>query len=247
MSAIKNFFDHSREVARLSKERAIEKQHKLQTPTKVVVDTTYEDNLLKEEIKYFDGVLRRNWFIDDNDIVELLNDASENAYNHIVENLNSYSSRVQRAVINNYFPARLSEKTVIELTDHDMIERYIRADEAFDREIEEAWQKEIKKSGISRPDGELEDTLEEKTEELSKQMKLLEQEKTKKTGAYVPPSMRNMKKEINPAVTKLEEIVGKLENEIVKLKKQIQQEEKNWYADRKSEFTNKWLSMPIMS
>ena len=73
MSAIKNFFDHSREVARLSKERAIEKQRKLQTPTKVVVDTTYEDNLLKEEIKYFDGVLRRNWFIDDNDIVELLN------------------------------------------------------------------------------------------------------------------------------------------------------------------------------
>lgn len=248
MSAIKKLFDHNREVARLRKERAIERQRNLEKTVEIVVDTTYEDNLLKKELSYLNEVLYRDWFLDETDIIDLLEDASEMAYNSIVENLNSYPERVKNVINETYIPQKLSNLKIRELTDEDMARRYIQIDQDYDNQLEVAWQKEIKESGISRPDGELEDALEQKTEELSRQKKLLEQEKSKKTlGTYVPPSMRNMKKSINPTVAKLEETVENIENEIVKLKKQIQQEEKNWYAQRKSEFTFKWLSMPIVS
>jgi hypothetical protein len=248
MSAIKKLFDHNREVARLRKERAIERQRKLEKPVEIVVDTTYEDNLLKEELSYLNQLLYRDWFVDDDDIIDLLEDASERAYNSIVENLKTYPERVQNVIIDNYIPQRLSDKKVKELTDHDMIQKYMQTDQDYDNKIEAAWQKEIKESGISRPDGELEDALEEKTEELANQKQLLEQEKNKKQlGTYVPPSMRHLKKIENPVVTKLEETIKNIENEIARLKKQIQQEEKSWYAERKSEFTFKWLSVPSVS
>lgn len=248
MSAIKKLFDHNREVARLRKERAIERQRKLELPVEVIVDTSYEDNLLKEEVTNLNQLLYRNWFTDDEDIVDLLEDASEDAYNYIVENLKTYPERVQNVINETYIPMKLSKQTVTELTDDDMINRYMQQEDDFNKELEAAWQKEIKESGISRPDGVLEDTLEEKTEELVKQRKLLEQEKNKKQlGTYVPPNMRHIKKMENPTVTKLEETIQNLENEIEKLKKQIKQEEKNWNAERKWSFTNRWLSMPLVS
>lgn len=248
MSAIKKVFEHNREVARLRKERAIERQRKLELPVEVIVDTSYEDNLLKEEVTTLNQLLHRNWFVDDDDIIELLDDASEDAYNYIVENLTSYPDRIQNVINETYIPMKLSKQTVTELTDDDMIKRYMQQEDDFNKELEAAWQKEIKESGISRPDGVLEDTLEEKTEELVKQKKLLEQEKNKKQlGTYVPPNMRHIKKMENPAVTKLEETIQNLENEIEKLKKQIKQEEKNWNAERKWSFTNRWLSMPLVS
>lgn len=248
MSTVKKLFDHNREVARLRKERAIARQRKLEKPVEIVVDTTYEDNLLKEELNYLNQLLYRDWFLDNSDIIDILENASERAYNSVIENLKTYPERVQHVIIDKYVPQKLTNLIIRELTDDDMNQRYDQADKDYENQLETAWQKEIKESGISRPDGDLEDALEEKTEELSSQKKLLEQEKNKKQlGMYVPPSMRHLKKIENPVVTKLEETIKKLENEIVKLKKQIQQEEKSWYAERKSEFAFKWLSMPIVS
>jgi hypothetical protein len=244
MSAIKKLFERNREVQRLRKERAAMKKEP--EPVVVVVDTTYEDNLLKEEINYFDTLLYRDWFTDDQDLIDLLEDANQDVFDHILENLKSYPCRVQNVINENYVPMKLSKKTYTEITDIDMIRRYMKADQEFDDELDAAWKAYIKDSGMSRPDGETEDKLEEKMTELSNKNKLLEEEKNKKSGKYVPPNMRG-KLIDNPVVTKLVESIRDTENEIGRLKKQIQQEEKSWYEERKLQFSIKWISMPNVS
>lgn len=244
MSAIKKFLDTERAAIRIRNERIAEMEREMYEEESVY--TPEDDMQLQDEIKNFEFLLNRNWFLDNDEIVDLLWDASEYAFQHILSNVSSYPARVRDVIYDNFIPRKIANQSVRELSDHDMLKIYMKQDDDMNQEIETAWQTYLKTNGVTRPDGELEDVLDYTYEQLTKQKKMLDQERSKKSKNYVPPSMRGSKV-TSPVADKLEASVQSLENEIDTLNKQIEQEEKSWYATRRAEFALSYVSMPIVS
>ena len=81
MAAVKSYFDNARDVARRKAEWRQKRMEELMNPE---VD---EEAILaeEEEFQMFDSLLRRNWFVNDYDIIDLTWDASEEVFQRIMD------------------------------------------------------------------------------------------------------------------------------------------------------------------
>lgn len=205
----------------------------------------------EQEFSEFDTLLRRNWFVDDDSIIELVWDATEEAFEKIMENVNTYPERVQRVLTNKFRPTftRISKKKTKDLTNNDMDTIEYRNQKNFNERLEVEWQTYRKENGLSRPESDADERYTELYTRLQKTKRDLEEE-TKKPASkrYLPPSMRDkLPVTVTPEVEKLQKTIQNLENEISQVKKEIVNEEYIWENDKRTQYKytilNKMFSM----
>jgi len=198
----------------------------------------------EQEFSEFDALLRRNWFEDDDDIVELVWDATEEAFEMIMDHVDTYPERVQRVLTCRFRPRviKVWKKPKLlkmkELTDKDMDKIEDTNQNEFENKFEAEWQTYRKENGLSRPESATDERYTELYTRLQKAKKDLEDEARKPTSKrYVPPSMRNSTPaEKTPEVEKLQKVIQTLENEIVQVKKEIVNEEYIWENDKRTQY-----------
>lgn len=229
MAAVKSYFDNARDVARRKAEWRQKRMEELMNPE---VD---EEAILaeEEEFQMFDSLLRRNWFVNDYDIIDLTWDASEEVFQRIMDNVHTYPEDVREVLCYTFKPPKFSKKTFRELSDEDMINMKKKQEEEIYKKVDEAWIQYKKEHGLSRPEGDVDTNYTDLYEELQATNKELETLKKTTPKKYVPPSARG-KEEATPEVTALEKKILKLENEIVEAKKDIELEEQIWENGRKA-------------
>lgn len=238
MSVIKQFFAHEREVELRKAEWKKQKLEKLkqQKPVPQVYNCD-------KEFSEFDFLLRRNWFYESQDIIDLVWDASEEAFQKIMENVYTYPDRVTHVLVNEFQPIRYklsahSRVKLTSMTDKDIQTLEQAKTTALKEKFESEWQLYKKEHGLSRPEGDVDDRYTELYEKLQRTKKDLETEiKSPKSKRYVPPSRRDTIP-VSPEVERLQMAVARLENEIVDAKKDIVREEYIWEYGRKTEFSH---------
>lgn len=231
MTALQQFFDHAREVAKRKKEREEKMKQEMENP-KLIQEVV---NSYEEEFLEFDFLLRRDWFNEDSDILDLVWEASEEAFEKIMKNVDSYSDRVRNVLVYTFNPPKLSTKLKTkcrDLSDLEMYRKQKEHQEALLKKVDEAWIRYKKDFGLSRPDGDVDAKYTELYDRLQEKKKELETKKNKPSKTYVPPSMRG--KMTTSDNDPLEKEIQRLENEIVTVKKQIELEEQIWENGKKS-------------
>lgn len=231
MAALQQFFDHAREVAKRKKEWEEKMKQEMENP-KLIQEVV---NSYEEEFLEIDFLLRRDWFNEDSDILDLVWEASEEAFEKIMKNVNSYSDRVRNVLVYTFNPPKLSTKMKMkcrDLSDLEMYRKQKEYQEALSKKVDEAWIQYKKDFGLSRPDGDVDAKYTELYDRLQEKKKELETKKNKPSKTYVPPSMRG--KATIPDNDPLEKEIQRLENEIVTVKKQIELEEQIWENGKKS-------------
>jgi hypothetical protein len=219
---------------------------------KPVVEEVYN---CEKEFSEFDALLRRNWFNDDDDIVQLVWDTTEEAFEMIMENVDTYPKRVEEVLRYNFHPRILkiwkqSKKyKVKELTDAEMDKIEDDRQTEFDNRFETEWQAYKKQNGLSRPESDADEKYTDLYTRLQKAKRDLEVEvKKPASNRYIPPSMRDKTPVVmSPEVEKLQKVIQNLENEIVQVKKEIVNEEYIWENDKRTQYKyeilNKMFSM----
>lgn len=240
MAAVKKYFEHLRDVEKKREEfkqkkiQEIEDQLRLQEEKRLAA---YEAEFLE-----YDFLLRRDWFLDEDDILDLIWDISEETFQRIMENLNVYSLRV-RTVLRSTVPqpkcSTNSSLTVRDISELDLYREQAKHVQSLLDKVDDLWIAYKKEHGLSRPDGEADAKYTELYESLQATKKQLDGEVNKPSKTYVAPSLR--KKNVTPEVEKLQLRVTTIENEISNVQKEIELQEKIWDNDKKSHVFNKLL------
>lgn len=233
MSAIQEYFVNARKVAKRREEWVQKKIEEMENPP--VIEEVYS---CEEEFSEFDSLLCRNWFLTNEDIIDLVWEASEDAFMKIMDNLHRYPKNVQEVLLYSFNPPTFSNKTLKlkNLTDEDMFQMYKAEQQRLEKLLDEEWNKHKKETGVTRPLGDVDEKYTDLYDELQRAKKKLEDV----SKVYVSPSL---KKQGNTESDKAKENIKRIENEIVQVKKEIEQEEKKWEDDRKFNFQTKFYQM----
>jgi hypothetical protein len=185
------------------------------------------------------ALLERDWFIDNEGIVELLELADQDAWEYVCENRMKYSKRI-RDMIDSYFkPAYKTKVTVSDLTDEELelIER-IRS-KKYDDAFRKDWEEELKTLPPRSPTDI--DTLSDNTWEILMNAKkdLLDYFKVSQKK-YVAPKSRTTVS-MDPKQKKLEDRVRDLENEYNLLKKAIETLDSIYLSNKEDEYRETWM------
>lgn len=243
MTAKQQYFIHIREVA----QRNAEYKRKMIERMKSSIDIVEDVYNCEHEFSEFDILLRRNWFLQDEDILELVWNASEEAFAKIIENVETYPEQVRNVLMDAFTPLKISEKVTLkikELTTKDMLILQQTLNKEFDIKFRNVWQTYKKENGLTRPDGDLDDKYTDVYDTLQTIKKELENELNKPVsiGKYVPPSIRSKTPIVSPEVVKLQEKIKNLENEISQLKRGIVIKETIWENDKQLEYQSTILN-----
>lgn len=229
MAAIQQYFQSGREMVARRKE-----WHQKLLNKKTHLDVVEEVDTFEDEFLEFDTLLRRDWFVDDGDIVDLVWDASHEVFQMIMKNMPMYSARVRTVLTNTFDMPKLSHLVKIKT-------RYLSEDELnhiemsqlkdLSRKIEAVWQTYKNEHGLTRPENDVDDKYTELYETLQEKKKERDAQRNKAVKKYVPPSMRG--KETEPDA--IDKTIQKLENEMSIVQQQVQVEEQLWENGKKSE------------
>lgn len=237
--AITNFFAHQREVSKRREAYYARLEEELKNPPAEVVDTEAFDKAVEE----FDFLLKRNWFLDDESIADLLLEADEDVFQEIVNRINTYPYNV-RQVIFAFLPLPIGnvKLKIRELTDDDMNRRDMEVYTKAKRIRDDAW--EAHKKTLEPPVGDLDSEMDDMFARLQATKKELEDVKKKSlSGRYVPPSMRDKVISDDPAVLAVTKKIERLENEINIQKQYIEQSHNAWFFNKRNQFEQEMLSL----
>lgn len=240
MSAIKKYFNRSREIELRREERRVQRRIQREKERQEKAEQLKRE--YEEEYSAVDTALRIQDFTDEEKIVEYVWEQYDDVFNKIMENINTYPDHVQQA-LNNAFNRQTfatGKIKLVELTDDDMDRIETQKQKEFDTKFEAEWNTYKKERGLTRPESEADEKYTELYDKLQKAKKDLEDEQKKPSPnkRYVPPAMRGKVSEPdNPEVEKIKKRIQDIENEIAKVKKEIQQEEYNWENDKRKEAT----------
>jgi len=236
MSAItiKNFFNNQREVTarhNAYRKRLLEEMNKVH---EYVVDTSARD----KEVEYFDFLLKRNWFVDDESISELLLDASEDVFEVIVKRMNTYPANVRERIYSFLpLPIRNGTLKVVILTDEQMELREFKEQEQLRTTLSDAWELYKVEKNLEPPVGSLDAELGDLFTCLQQLKKDLEDAKKKSlVGRYVPPAIRDKIVMEDPRVVDVSKKIETVENEIIRQNRYIEQEKHGWFMQKQNEF-----------
>lgn len=237
--AIKNFFAHQREVNARRDAYNARLEEEMKNPPVEVVDTSAFEKAVQE----FDFLLKRNWFLDDEDIRDLLWDADDDVFQEIVNRMNTYPYNV-RQVIFGFLPLPLGnvKLKIRDIDDDEMKRREIQEYENTKKMLQDAW--ETHKKTLQPPVGHLDSEMDDLFAKLQATKKELEDAKKKSlTGRYVPPGMRDKVVADDPQVLAVVKKIEKLENEINIQKQYIEQSHDAWFINKRNEFEQQMLSL----
>lgn len=231
MAAIQNFFNNTRNMKQRKLELRIKRMEDYQNQRRL--DKEKQNTADEEEFVQFDILLRRNWFVNDYDIIDLVWEASEEVFERIKKNLHTYPERIQEVLMYTFDPPKFARKTCGELSDDDIVNMAKEQEEQLSKKVDEAWELYKKKHGLSRPEGCFDERYTDLFEELQEKKKEIEEYKKSNSKKYVPPSMRG-KEDTDTVLDALEKKINKLENEIIEVKKDIELEEQIWENGKKT-------------
>lgn len=237
MSAIQEFFKHQQELSARRKELEKKRRTMVRKPKVVVTEEVVDTNI--NEFSYYDSLLRRNWFVDDDLFMDLIWEAEQDVFDQIMENVETYPEYVRITLKERFAPERNSDKVKLkykEMTDDDVFRIYQDNQREFEAKLEVVWQKFKAERGLCREENELDDKVLQLEENLRKTKKSLE-DLMNAPKKYVAPSMRNKVNSSNDAdKEKIRVEIRNIENEIAETKKQIKEEEEKWENGKKREY-----------
>lgn len=234
MSALKQYFVNNRERNVRREKRAIERIEEMKRRCQEAEDQA--KRACEREFSDIDVLLRRDWFVEDYDIIDLVWDVYDDVFDKIMNNTGAYSDRVRDVLVYTFNPPRLSKtRKAREITDGELEEHYITKQKELDTKVDQAWKIYKTTRGLSRPDGDVDNRYTELYEKLQEKKKELEAEQKKGSKKYVPPSARGKVTPVTPEVETLQKQISLFENEIAQAKKDIELEEQIWENVKKSE------------
>lgn len=239
--AIKNFFEHQREVTARREAYYKRLEEELNALEENYTDTT----AFEKEVEEFDFLLKRNWFLDREDIYELLWDADEDVFQEIKKRVTTYPETI-REIIYSFEPLSIKgvKLKIRDLTDEQLELQEFKEQEKRRKELSDAWEAYKTDQKLEPPVGAADADLDEMFSELQQLKKNLEDAKKKSlTGRYVPPAMRDKVVADDPRVIEITKKIEKAENEILLQNKLIEQEHNEWFMRKRNEFEQKMLSV----
>lgn len=216
-------------------------EEEMATIQEEVIDTSAFD----KEVEHFDFLLKRNWFLDDESIRDLLWDADEDVFQEIVNRITTYPYNV-RQVIFGFLPLPIGnvKLKIRDITDEELELQEFKEQERQRKELSDAWEAYKIEKNLQPPVGDSDGDLDEMFSELQQLKKNLEDAKKKSlTGRYVPPAMRDKAVADDPKVIDIKKKIETVENEILLQNKRIEQEQNEWFMRKQNEFEQKMLSM----
>ena len=175
--------------------------------------------------KSVDILLMRNWFVDDYDILDLLDWLDQDVYDYIYTNRSKYPLRVRYYIEPQDFsiPTRYKIK---DLTDFDMFkEEKMRLEKK-----EKEWKKYVNEHELKRPLSKQDTEKKEKEQKIT----LKEKELEKLKNEYCIPRFQE-KRDLQ--IKKIEDSIIDLKNELINLLLQVKIEDDKFIQ----EYKNKWL------
>lgn len=188
------------------------------------------DNYSTEQM---DSLLTRNWFVDEESILDLLDQADDETLNYVKSNTHKYADRVRYVVAPFNCSSKVSMKCHV-MTDDDMDKALEQWRKAQDIEFENLWN-EHKKTIGERPQQEVDDMLDDAWDMMQHAHNAVQ---NYRPGKYVPPSQRTTK---DPKLEKLEKELEKRENEFKRIQELVDQADNGWLQDKRDEFRRKAL------
>jgi len=245
MSAIKQYFDNQRAAKIRQRERRIERADQRRQERLERIE--FQKKAFEEEFSEIDTALRMNEFISEEEVVQFVWETYDDVFNKIMENINTYPDFIREVLTQAFNRSNLSNGKIklVELTDEDMEKRETQKQKELDAQFEKEWQKYKKETGLSRPEGSVDEKYTELYEKLQKLNKEFDDETKKpKEKKYVPIHLRGKETTttLSEAEEKLQKQIKETQNEIEEVKKQIQQEEQNWENGKRKENQNKILN-----
>lgn len=173
-----------------------------------------------------DILLMRNWFVDDYDILDLLDWLDQDVYDHVYENRSKYPTKVWYYIEPSDF--RIPRKFRLkELTDFDLFKE----EKEKQERKEQLWQKYLNENNIKRPSNHIDMNYESKQKEIYLSEKQLKDVKTKFC------SKSNIPKR-DKEIEKIENKIIDLKNELRNLFSEIKVEDEQFIKSTKQ----KWLT-----
>jgi len=191
-----------------------------------------------------DELLTRDWFMDHDSIVDVLDCADQNAWNYVYDNRSKYSTRIRMLIEPDDYRVPI-EKLKIRLgniTD-SMMEKMEsnqrkKNDELFEKDWVE-YSKSVQDRGFSDEDSQLDDAWDNFCRAKDRLTKYLEKPNAKK---YVTPNSRG-NTYVDPKQAELEEAIRTSENEYDMAQKAVDEVDTLYWGRKKMEYRKKWLSM----
>lgn len=182
--------------------------------------------------KTADFLLHRNWFYHNQDIVDVLNSADEDAWAYIYKNRSKYSLRIRQIIEPNDYKIH-STKPVVELTDRMifMMEKE-RKDKCMDDWIQEL------KNVPPRPHDDIDTQLEQADHAFEHANDLLANYLEKQTKKYKSPLGRLL---VDPKQKALEDTLAKVKNERDNVKDRVVNATISYLETKRRDFEAQWV------
>jgi len=243
--AIKTFFAKNREIS--AKREAYWKQQQLLAEMPETIEMPSQDRI-QSEFKHCDELLKRDWFLNPEDIEDLLNDVPDDicrqVYELINENYESYSYRVREVLaIGEPLPYRGKLK-VRDLSDHDMFEMEREQNELKRIARDQAWERYKEMFYDERPHNDADNKLKKIQASIEEEKKKLEAAK-KKPKKYVAPNARKVQP-LDPEVKLIQESIETLENELKQANKLIVQLNADWEYQQRRVFEKDFFKVSML-
>ncbi len=236
-AAIKNFFQHHRDVVAQQAVRREERRKQRLEEKKV------EEDPFKGEVVETHGLLKRNWFLTEDCVIGLLWELDEIGFQEIVKRKSEYDVDI-RQIIERFLPkeeaylSRLKFKIRdISTTDEEDEDAEIEKEKQRKKDMKEAWESYRTDFEITPPVGEEAVKLKKIESDLEKAKVDLEDAKKKSVGdKYVAPAAREFIIANNPKVVELQKKIQNLELSITFQKQCIEKENELWFLIERYEF-----------
>ena len=191
-----------------------------------------------------DIIFKRGWFDDEDVVLEILSNASQNTLDHIRENRRLYTPNIQR-ILNTLDEDYLCSKSyklgieVVELTDKERARIDLEDKKKNEAIFEKRWLAH-KPQIPERPLMNVDDKADKCWEELLQVKKNLHDYVNLKKKTYISPSQRT-KASTDSKELELEEKVKQKENEFANAEKDISEADDEYYNEKKREFRKETL------
>lgn len=185
--------------------------------------------------KHYDELLMRNWFTDDDEILDVLDQVDNETYNEIYNSRHKYPDRVRYHIE----PADYSKSKKVtfklnDLSDKDLEKLVEEQKQKNEKHFEAEWEKY--KATLERPEDSVDHDADEAWRLLDIMKQALESHLKTRGIKYIPPSMRSKGLSVDPKQKQLEEKIEELENEFKKRMEAVEKEDSFWFELKKNEF-----------
>lgn len=192
--------------------------------------------------QHYDTILSRDWFANEDDIVELLEQMDYLTFQEVYLSRHKYSDRVRYHIDpSDYCRSEKAALKVVDLTDKDMERIREELREKNEKHFEAEWERY--KKTLERPEDSVDHDADEVWQSLDILKHALESHLKSKQIKYVPPSMRGKNTVVDNKQKQLEEKIAELENEFKKRMEAVEREDTVWFEFKKNEFRQKMYQL----